>query len=81
MTTKTRSKPAHFVLAVVLFAVAIFAPPALAANVVAGALFGDCSIVCSIADSRFDGRNPPPIPRTHQYDFAGRLRCSRWSMR
>lgn len=38
MTTKTRSKPAHFVLAVVLFAVAIFAPPALAANVVAGAL-------------------------------------------
>ena len=37
-------------------------------------LFGDCSIVCSIADSRFDGRNPPPIPRTHQYDFAGRLR-------
>ena len=36
-------------------------------------LFGDCSIVCSIADSRFDGRNPPPIPRTHQYDFAGRL--------
>ena len=38
MTIKTRSKPAHFVLAVVLFAVAIFAPPALAANVVAGAL-------------------------------------------
>lgn len=37
MTIKTRSKPAHFVLAVVLFAVAIFAPPALAANVVAGA--------------------------------------------
>ena len=40
-------------------------------------LFGDCSIVCSIADSRFDGRNPPPIPRTHQYDFAGRLQCDK----
>ncbi len=37
-------------------------------------LFVGYSIVCSIADSRFDGRNPPPIPRTHQYDFAGRLR-------
>ena len=37
-------------------------------------LFVGYSIVCSIADSRFDGRNPPPVHRTHQYDFAGRLR-------
>lgn len=35
--TKTRSTAANFMLAVALFGVAIFAPPALAANVLAGA--------------------------------------------